>query len=918
MMTPWHQNSVEAVLRALHSDAVRGLPETEAARRLAQYGPNELGNDRSPSAWRIFLGQLTSIMVIILIAAAVVSLLLGDHQDAIAIGAIVVLNALLGFTQEYRAETALAALKKLTVPAVRVRRDAQVREIAASNLVPGDIVLLEAGNFIGADCRIIESAALETQESALTGESQPIHKVVEPLNPEDLPLPDRRNMAYMATFAVAGRGEAVVVATAMHTELGRIAQLIRGLHREATPLQRRLQELGKRLAAAALFLVTVIFILGLLRGDGFKLMLLTAVSMAVAAVPEGLPAVVTIALTLGTQRMLRRNALIRKLPAVEALGSVTVICSDKTGTLTQNRMTVTVLHTAAGRVELNGAKPSAQAHRIENLNDHSAGLLLAAGVLCNDATLPDGRPENNGALPLGDPTEVALLAAAVEFGLTKRQLQDALPRIAEIPFAPERKRMTTVHAVATTATAPPKEIAAYLAALGDTGGKIAFTKGSVESLLELSTSVWVNGRIEALSEAWRTRLLSRHDELAASGMRILGVAFRTLAPEWEAGEIAGIERDLTFVGSFGLIDPPRPEAASAIATCKGAGIRVVMITGDHALTAQSIARQIGLAAADAVAITGAEISRFSPNELDRRAEMAEVYARVSPEHKLTIVEALQRQGHVVAMTGDGVNDAPALKRASIGVAMGRTGTDVAKEAADIVLLDDNFATLVAAVEEGRVIYDNVRKFVRYILATNTAEIWVMLVAPLSGMPLPLLPLQILWMNLATDGLPALALAVEPAEPDTMRRPPHDPRESIFARGMGRHIVWVGLLMAAISFGLGFWYWRTGREQWQTMIFTTLTFSQMAHILAIRTERASLFTAGLFSNTALLGAVLLTAALQLAIVQLPMLQATFKTVGLSASDWALSILCSSLVFVAVEMEKWWTRRYVTAPPAASIP
>jgi P-type Ca2+ transporter type 2C len=912
-MTPWHEYSVQAVLQELRCDAETGLSDAEVAQRRVQYGPNELENDRPKSAWWIFFDQLTPILVVILIAAAVVSLLLGDHREAIAIAAIIVLNALLGFTQEYRAETALAALKRLTVPAVRVRRDAKIHEIAAAGLVPGDILLLEAGNFIAADCRIIESVALETQESTLTGESQPIHKSVQPLEPANLPAADRRNMAYLGTFVVAGRGEAVVVATAMHTELGRIAQIIQGVRHEETPLQRRLQQLGKRLAAAALFLVTVIFLLGLLRGNGFQVMLLTAVSIAVAAVPEGLPAVVTIALTLGTQRMLRRKALIRKLPAVETLGSVTVICSDKTGTLTQNHLAVTGLRTSTGWLEMGGAAGAPPRRPDETFRDTGFGLLLAAGVLCNDALLPENQKEPDGPLPLGDPTEVALLAAAVEFGLAKQPLQAVLPRIAELPFTPERKRMTTVHAPRPAIGAIPLEITASLAR--DAASTIAFTKGGVESLLELSTSVWVNGRIEPLTQSWRERLLAGHDELAASGARILGVAFRTLGPAWDPTAIGDLENNLTFVGMFGMMDPPRAEAASAIKTCETAGIRVVMITGDHALTAQSIARQLGLGAAHATTITGADIDRFSVAERELRAQTTDIYARVSPEHKLLIVEALQRHGHVVAMTGDGVNDAPALKKAAIGVAMGRTGTDVAKESADMVLLDDNFATIVAAIEEGRVIYDNIRKFVRYILATNTAEIWIMLLAPFSGMPLPLLPLQILWMNLATDGLPALALSAEPAEADIMRRPPHHPKESIFARGMGRHVIWVGLLMAAISFASGFWYWRAGRSDWQTMLFTTLTLSQMAHILAIRTERASLFQVGLFSNAPLLGAVLLTVLLQAAIVQLPILQATFNTVGLSRQDWTLSALLSSLVFLAVELEKWCFRRPLAATPPA---
>jgi Ca2+-transporting ATPase len=903
-VTPWHQFSTEEVLRELGADASAGLSEAEAGRRLAQHGRNELASDGSKSAWLILWDQLTSLMVVILIVAAVVSALLGDHHDAIAITAIVILNAVLGFSQEYRAEKALSALKKLAMPVVRVRRSEHVREVPAGELVPGDIVLLEAGNFVAADCRVLESAALEIQEAALTGESQPIHKLPESISAAELPLGDRRNMAYMGTFAVSGRGLAVVVATGMRTELGRIARMIQSVHREATPLQRRLDQLGKRLAAAALFLVALIFFLGLLRGEDLKLMLLTAVSIGVAAVPEGLPAIVTIALTLGAQRMLRRRALIRKLPAVETLGSVTVICSDKTGTLTENRMTVTVLQTAARRLELDAAAPSEQHRHGATIGDSGFTLLLTAAALCNDALLPPEQDQSQTPVPLGDPTEVALLVAASRFGLTKQGLEGAFPRIAELPFSSERKRMTTVHALPREAETMAPEITAFL---GDgAAGSIAFTKGSVEGLLDLSEAVWVDGRREALSQAWRQRLTSAQDELAEGGMRVLGIACRALDSPPPPAATAGVEQRLTFVGMFGMMDPPRPEAASAVTTCRSAGIRVVMITGDHALTARSISRQLGIGDGGRV-VAGTELEKLSVAELEEQSEATAIYARVSPEHKLKIVEALQRRGNIVAMTGDGVNDAPALKKAAIGIAMGRTGTDVAKEAADMVLVDDNFATIVAAVEEGRVIYDNVRKFIKYILATNSGEIWIMLMAPFAGMPLPLLPLQILWMNLVTDGLPALALGLEPAEHDTMRRPPYPPQESIFARGMGRHVIWVGLLMAIVSLGTGFWYWREGRAEWQTMLFTTLTLSQMAHILAIRSERNSIFRAGLFSNTPLLGAVILTTLLQISIVQLSFLQGTFQTVGLSTFDLLLSLLFSSTVFWAVELEKWWMRR-----------
>ena len=909
-MTPWHQYSAEAVLRELRTDAAAGLSDAEAARRLAEYGRNELTGNGIRSPWLIVQDQIKSLMVIILMAAAVVSVLLRDYHDAIAISAIVVLNALLGFSQEYRAERAMAALKQLAVPAARVRREKTVQQLSVSELVPGDIVLLEAGNFVPADCRVVESAALETQEAALTGESHSIHKIAEKLESSDLPLGDRRNMAYTGTFVVSGRGLAVVVDTGMRTELGRIAQMIQSVHREATPLQRRLDELGKRLAAVALFLVALIFFIGLLRKEDLTLMLLTAVSIGVAAVPEGLPAIVTIALTLGAQRMLRRKALIRKLPAVETLGSVTVICSDKTGTLTENRMTVRVLQTATDSLELNAVKAGELDAENARFNESGFALLLTAGALCNDAALATGRAAPEAPLGFGDPTEVALLEAASRFGITKQHLDSTYPRVAELPFSAERKRMTTVHA------SPPKWVTtpAELPSLySDPIDFVAFTKGSVEILLDISAYIWANGRVETLTPDWRRRLTAANDELAANGMRVLGVAYRPLPGVPEPPEIERTEQELIFVGMMGMMDPPRPEAAAAVATCKTAGIRAVMITGDHALTAQSIARQLGIGDGGRV-VSGAELDRLSAAELEAQADTTAIYARVSPEHKLKIVEALQRRGNIVAMTGDGVNDAPALKKAAIGIAMGRSGTDVAKEASDMVLVDDNFATIVAAVEEGRVIYDNVRKFIKYILATNSGEIWIMLLAPLAGMPLPLLPLQILWMNLVTDGLPALALGVEPAEYDTMRRAPHSPKESIFARGLGRHVIWVGLLMAALSLGTGFYYWRAGHAGWQTMLFTTLTLSQMAHILAIRTERASLFHVGLFSNTPLLGAVVLTTLLQVSIVQLPILQRTFKTIGLSASQLLLCLLLSSVIFWAVELEKWWLRRPRSNRPA----
>lgn len=896
-MTNWHQLDLPSVLRELRTDEFSGLSKEEATRRLEQYGRNALAGGGIKSPWLILWEQLTALMMVILIIAGVVSALLGDYKDAIAIGAIVVLNALLGFSQEYRAEKAMAALRKLAVPTVRVRRDGKIEEISAEALAPGDVVLLEAGNLVAADCRIIESADLQTHEAALTGESEPIRKSIGAIEAADAPLGDRHNMAYMGTFITAGRGLGVVTETGMKTQLGLIAKMIQTVKRETTPLQRRLGHLGKVLAVAALLLVAVIFVLGLLRGDELKLLFLTAVSIGVAAVPEGLPAVVTIALTLGAQRMLRRRVLIRKLAAVETLGSVTVICSDKTGTLTENRMTAAVLVTDAGEWDLLDGEKAAGSPA------PAFELLMAGCALCNDAIQQGHGAEGGSSQPLGDPTETALVLVASQFGLWKQDLERALPRVDEAPFTSERKRMTTVHRLPSGQAEPH-----WLPLAGAVKPFVAFTKGAVDGLLEISDAVCTGRGYEPLTEVRRARLKEANDNLARRGMRVLGLGFHLV--DQDSHGAAALERDLIFAGMVGIIDPPRPEAGPAVARCKAAGIRPVMITGDHPLTAQNIAAKLGIDQ-DGRVVTGQELDRLSGHGLEEAAETTPVYARVSPEHKLKIVEGLQRRGNIVAMTGDGVNDAPALKKADIGVAMGITGTDVAKEAADMVLLDDNFATIVAAVEEGRVIYDNVRKFIKYILATNSGEIWLMLAAPFFGMPLPLLPLQILWMNLVTDGLPALALGVEAPESDTMSRPPRKTDENIFSRGMGRHVLWVGLLMGILSLGAGYSYWRAGDSHWQTILFTTLTLSQMAHVMAIRSESQSLFRIGLMSNKALLGAVSLTLLLQLALIYTPFLQSFFKTEPLPPADLALTFLLSSIIFAAVELEKWLTRNRRTA-------
>jgi Ca2+-transporting ATPase len=909
----WYQLSPDEVAEHLNTDMHHGLSREEAQRRLAEVGPNELIERGMKSPWRILWEQLTGIMVVILIISAVISVFLHEYTDALVILVIVVLNALLGFTQEYQAEKAMAALKKMAVPKVKVRRSGHLVEISARELVPGDVIQLEAGDAVPADARLIEAVNLRVQEAVLTGESEPVEKRVEPINAEHLPVADQRNMVFMGTVVTYGRGAALVVRTGMRTELGKIADMIQSVGQEPTPLQKRLEQLGRGLALAALGIVAVVFVLGVLRGESVRVMFQTAISMAVAAVPEGLPAVVTIALALGAQRMLKRNALIRKLPAVETLGSVTVICSDKTGTLTENRMTVTVIDVAGHRVdfqeEVNYYQPESDLHPHPLLTGQpSVALMLLGGALCNDATLePAEEGGRHGFAAVGDPTEGALVIAAAQAKLFKQDLEVLLPRVQEWPFDSERKRMSTLHRVREDEPWPTalSAVRDHLSRLWERQVEyLMFTKGAVDSLLEVCDRVWVNNQIQPLDETWRERIVRANNTMAQSGMRVLGVAFR---PLWERSEVdspnQADESGLIFVGMFGLIDPARPEVFQAVQVAKTAGIRPVMITGDHPLTALHIARTLRIAE-DGRVMTGRELAQLSVAELEQQVEDIPVFARVSPEHKLKIVEALQNRGHIVAMTGDGVNDAPALKKADIGVAMGITGTDVSKEAADMVLLDDNFATIVAAVEEGRRIYDNIRKFIKYTLTSNMGEIMAMLLGPFAGLSLPLTPLQILWINLVTDGLPGLALTVEPAEKDVMRRKPFSPKENIFGRGLATSVLLIGVEMGVTSLLAGLWALYTGRtETWQTMIFTTLTLAQMGNALAIRSDREPLIRLGIFSNPLLLAAVLLTFVLQMAVVYVPFLQDIFRTRPLPLVDLLVSLAFSSVVFLSIEAVKW---------------
>jgi Ca2+-transporting ATPase len=889
----WHRLGTDAALSRIAS-RWEGLGAGEAEARLAEHGPNALVERGGKSPLAILKDQFVSVMVLLLIGAGVVSVVLGEYTDAIAILTIVILNAMLGFIQEYRAERAMQALKSLAVPTVRVRRAGHVVEISARELVPGDIVLLEAGSSVPADGRLLDAVNLRIQEATLTGESEPVEKTAEPLPEGDRALGDRRNMAYMGTAVVAGRGTMVITSTGMKTELGRIADMLQTVEREPTPLQRRMVQLSRGLLYAVLALVVVVFLVGLLHHKAdIRVLVLTAISMAVAAVPEALPAVVTIALALGAQRMLKRRALLRKLPAVETLGSVDVICSDKTGTLTENRMTVTVLDVAGHRLEVT-PETDRRAAAAAGERQPAVELLVAGGALCNDAVLEVGEDGRHRAI--GDPTEGALVVAAGRFGLNKPELDKELPRVAEVPFNSERKRMTTVHRVAGGKAAELLRKAGFAAPF------VAITKGAVDVILADAAEVLDGSTVVPMSCELRDRAEAANNRLAQSGMRVLGLAVKPLVELPKTVDEAAVERDIVFVGMVAMIDPARTEVKEAVATCRTAGIRPMMITGDHPLTARYIASELGIGEGRPV-VTGTELSQMDGDRLTSLVGGTSVYARVAPEHKLAIVEALQKKGHVVAMTGDGVNDAPALRRADIGVAMGITGTDVSKEAADMVLLDDNFATIVAAVEEGRVIYDNIRKFLKYTLTSNAGEIWVMLLAPFLGMPMALLPVQILWVNLVTDGLPGLALTVEPAERNTMRRRPYHPSDNIFGRGLAVDVVWVGLMMGITSLAVGFASWLMNHQgHWQTMIFTTLTMGQMGNALATRSECDSLFSRGRRANYFLYGTVVLTLGLQLLVTYVPFFQRVFYTAGLSPLELAVSLATSTLVFWSIELFK----------------
>jgi Ca2+-transporting ATPase len=850
----WHRRTVDEVM-ALLATSREGLAGDEAARRLATHGPNTILEGK-PRSWLALLGaQFIDVPILVLVGAAVIAGFIGDAIDTVVILAIVALNAVIGFSQELRAEQALKALKAMTATSATVLRDGRLVSVPAQELVPGDIVQVEAGSVVPADLRLVEAAAVRTNEAPLTGESVPVDKSTDTLCDAEIPVAERSNLLHKGTYVTRGRAVGVIVETGMTTQFGRIAALLRDVRAVQTPLQLRLARLGRLLAGLVIVVCAIVFTTGVLRGEGWMPMLMTALSLAVAAIPEALPAVVTVSLALGARRMVARRALIRRLPAVETLGSVTFICADKTGTLTANEMRVTAFCCDGSVTDAPGDGPAARE-------------LLRAMSVSHDASIGgDGRAN-------GDPIETAMLQAAQSAGLDTQAVACEMPRVAEIPFEAKRRCMTTVHRVSD-------------------GSFLSITKGAPEVVARMSAAQRSREEIERTAEA-----------MAADGLRVIAFGQRRLVALPGAVTPESLENGLAFLGLVGLRDPPREEARESIDQCRNAGIVPVMITGDHPVTALAVARDLGLATEPSAVLTGTELEQLPMPELEQRVADLRVYARVTPEQKLRIVTALQNRGECVAMTGDGVNDAPALRQADIGVAMGITGTDVAKEASALVLLDDNFATVVGAVREGRRIYDNLRRFVRYQMTTNSAEVWTLFLAPFLGLPVPLLPLQILWINLVTDGLPGLALAAERAERDVMRRPPRPVREGMFARGLGVHILWVGLLMAGLTLGTQAWFAASGEEQarWQTLTFTMLCFVQLGHVLAVRSERESLFRLGLFSNRPLLGAVLLAVALQLAIIYLPVMNALFRTAPLSLAELALTFAGAVLVFIAVEIEK----------------
>lgn len=888
----WHTRSVDAVFSEL-SSARNGLAKDEVARRREEHGPNELQATAHVSPWSILFQQFKNVLILILLVATAVSAFLGHGVETIAIAIIVLFAVVLGFIQEFRAERAIEALREMAAPTVIVIRAGREIEIAARDVVPGDVMVLQAGDKVAADARLIDSVNLQVDEAALTGESVPIHKKTEPLERPDLALGDRANMVFAGTIVTYGRGRGVVVSTGMKTEVGRIAEMLQTVETSKTPLQRNLDKVGRVLAQAALAVVAVVVVAGLFRDEPLIEMLLFGIALAVAAVPEALPAVVTISLAIGVQRMVKRNALIRRLPAVETLGSTSVICSDKTGTLTRDEMTARRLRTHERAVAISGSgyQPTGELSWKDSAVEASdlEMELLTAGALVCDAHLIEN---DDGSWELkGDPTEGAIVVAAAKTGLNKAELDDRFPRVGEIPFTSESKRMTTLHSV------------------GD--DRVAYAKGAPEVILASCSRQRTNEGEVQLEEAGRNAILGEVRQMAEQALRVLGIAMKRGATLEDA------EQDMTFLGLVGMIDPPRSEAQGAVEQCNRAGIRVVMITGDHPLTAQAIAREIGLVHTGR-AVTGAELEAMPDESLASEVENIEVYARVSPAHKLRVVAALQERGHVVAMTGDGVNDAPALKKADIGVAMGITGTDVSKEASAMTLLDDNFASIVAAVEEGRGIFENVKKYLMYLLSANIGEIGLVAGATLAGLPLPLTAVQILYVNLATDGLPALALSVDPPEDDLMERAPRNAGSGVFTRSVVTLMLVGGAWSTAANLALFSWALQSGRTltQAMTMTFLSLVLIEFVKAYNFRSDHHSMLHRP-FANKWLNLAILWETVLLVFILWFEPLHEPFGTSHLQPNEWLIAAIPALTISPVLELAKWIvSRRHLGAKQAES--
>ncbi len=873
----WHAGTVEEVLNDLSVDPKKGLSDDEAGKRREEFGPNRLKGQKRKTILQLFIAQLKDWLIYVLFAAVIITLFMGEYVDAVIIMAVIVLNAVLGVVQEVKAGNAIEALQKMSSPRALVRRNGQIKEIDSEELVPGDILILDAGRYIAADIRLIETASLQVEESAMTGESVPSEKDASVVLEKDAPLGDRINVAFMSSLVTYGRGVGVVTGTGMNTEVGKIAGIIEGEQEVKTPLEKRLNHLGKMLGNLAIGICVFIFGISMLQGRDLAEMFLTSVSLAVASIPEGLAAIVAVVLSVGVTTMSRRNAIIRRLPAVEALGSVNVVCSDKTGTLTENRMTVVQYFTAGKDIRV--------VEDQKDQPDESAVFLAKAMILCSDATL-------DGEKGTGDPTEVALLVFGDELGLDREKLSSETKRIGEFAFDSERKLMSTL--------------------VEEDGKLTVYTKGAIDNLLKISDRVLVNGELVPLSEEQRESFLEATEQMSNEALRTLGAAYK---PVEAVVKGADMEKDLILLGMTGMIDPPREEVKDSIRLAKEAGIIPVMITGDHKNTAFAIARDLGIAGEAGEVVTGQELDQMNEDELKSKISAYHVFARVSPEHKVKIVRALKAGGNIVSMTGDGVNDAPSLNAADIGVAMGITGTDVAKGASDMILADDNFATIVSAIEQGRNIYSNIKKSVLFLLTSNLGEVISMFVALIAGMAAPFLATQLLWINLLTDSLPAVALGMDPADPDVMKEKPRDPKENFFARGAGWRAVFGGLTIGLVTI-LAFWYGHYEQgyspfdrkipedalEYARSLAFMTIISSQLFYSLALRSDVRSVFSVGVFSNKYLTGAILLGLALQLLVIAIPAMREAFKLQMLDGKGWGMALALGLVPLVISELRK----------------